>query len=456
MRLLGVALLVVPLLVQGATPPLHPHDFAYGMTLQGDGAGALYTFELPDELYSDTFRSDLGDMRIFNNNGEVVPHVLQHQTVGEEIRHTVTLPFYPLFADEPLSRGETTLRIVPGRQGTVIDLRAQTAQDVTGRTISYYIIDASVLKQPIRRLTLQWQPTGESFVSTVVVEQSSDLDHWRPLTSATLAELLYGNDQLQRNEILLPVQQQSYLRLSWPMGSKGVVLAALEAEVARPRVETTLHWSIANHRTSEVTSGRYEFEVSGHYPVERLQLVLPQDNTMVRAKLSSSSDPQGNPWTVRYQGVVYSLLHEGERLDSGEFTIPTTRDRYWRLEVAQEGGGIGSGLPQLKLGWIPHRALFVARGSAPFTLAFGSAHVEGVPQDQALTGWLAARHADPAAVALKSATPLTKQRLGGEQQLQPLPPPLPWKKWLLWAVLLVGVLAMLGMARGLYRQMNRP
>jgi hypothetical protein len=336
----------------------------------------------------------------------------------------------------------------------VIDLRSQAARDTKNRTVSYYIIDASALKQPIRCFTLQWQANRETFVSTVVVEQSSDLDHWRPLASATLAELLYGNDRLQRNEISLPSEQQAYLRISWPMGSKGVALAMIEAEVAQPGVEREFNWNTATSRASDGTVGRYDFEVNGHYPMERLRVVLPQDNTMVRVKLSSSTDPQGNQWRMRYQGVVYSLLHEGKRLESGEINIATTSDRYWRLEVAQEGGGIGTGTPQLKLGWYPHRAVFVARGSSPFTLAFGSAHAGSEPQDQGLTGWLASQRSGADEITMKNVVPQVMQVLGGEQQLRPAPPPLPWKKWLLWSVLVVGVLAMLGMARSLYRQMN--
>jgi len=455
MKILRMVLLWLPLIALAETAPLHPNDFAYGMKLQGDGADALYTFDLPGEVYQHTVRSDLGDMRIFNSNGEVVPYLLQHETVKEEIRHTVMLPFYPLFADEVGVKGETTLRIVPGSQGAVIDLRAQSARDVTNKTISYYIIDASALKQPIRRLTLHWQATNETFISTVVVEQSSDLDHWRPLGSASLAELLYGNEHLQRNEISLAAEQQHYLRISWPMGHHGVTLTEIEAEVAQPGVEAALNWNDATSRTRDGIPGRYDFEVNGHYPVERLQVVLPQDNTMVRVKLSSSADLQSDHWTVRYQGVLYSLLHEGKRLESGELAIAATSDRYWRLEVAQEGGGIGAGAPQLKLGWHPHRAVFVARGSSPFTLAFGSAHAGSEPQDQGLMGWLAAQRSGGEEITMKTAVPQAMQLLGGEQQLVPLPPPLPWKKWLLWAVLVIGVLAMLGMARGLYRQMNR-
>lgn len=456
MRAFGVALLLLPLLALAATTPLRPHDFAYGMTLQGDGADALYAFELPDEVYRTTVRSDLGDMRIFNGHGEVVPHLLQHVTVSEQISQTMMLPIYPLYAEEVNTKGETTLRIVPGQQGAVIDLSARAADAAGNSAISYYIIDASALQQPIRRLSFQWEAGKETFVSTVVVEQSSDLSHWRPLASGSLVDLLYGSGRLQRNEISLPSGQDAYLRLSWPMGSKGVKLSAAEAEIAQPGAEAELKWSGTTSRASDGTNGRYEFEVNGRYPVERLQVVLPQDNTIVKATLSSSADPQSNLWAVRYQGVLYSLLHEGKQIDSGELNITTTSDRYWRLDVSQEGGGIGTGSPQLKLGWHPHRVIYVARGAGPFTLAFGSVRAQPLTQDQGLGGWLAARKDKGSEhLEMKTVAPQARQLLGGEERLRPEPPPLPWKKWLLWAVLVAGVLAMLGMARGLYRQMNR-
>lgn len=454
MRMVGVALLLLPLLANGETAQLRPIDFAYGMTLQGDGEGALYAFELPEDVYRNTVHSDLGDMRIFNGNNEVVPHLLQHDTVDEERQQPVMLPFYPLFADEMAGKGETTLRIVPGAQGAVIDLRSQ-AGEMKEKAVSYYLIDTSAVKQPIRRLALQWHANNQTFISTVVVEQSSDLNHWRPLASGTLAELLYGNDRLQRNEIVLPSGLEPYLRISWPLGSKGVTLLGVEAGIAQPGVAAELKWLHTTSRASDGT-GRYDFEVTGHYPVERLQVLLPQDNTMVKATLSSSADPQSNLWTVRYQGVIYSLLHEGRRIDSGELNIASTSDRYWRLEVAQEGGGIGAGVPLLKLGWHPHRIIFVARGTEPFTLAFGSARATRLTEDPGLGGWLASRQGEGAdGLDMKSAVPQALRELGGEQRLRPLPPPLPWKKWLLWAVLVVGVVAMLGMARGLYRQMSR-
>lgn len=447
-------LLLLPLLAHAATAPLHPDDFAYGMTLQGEGEGALYGFALPDEVYRHTVRSDLADLRIFNGNGEVVPHLLQHNPASEEIRQRLALPFYPLYADEVASGGETTLRIVPGQQGAVIDLRAQSPQEAKQRTISYFILDASALQQPIRQLAFRWQAGDETFITTVTVEQSSDLSHWQPLASGSLAELLYGDARMQRNEISLSGGHKPYLRVSWPLGARGVRLVAAEAEVAQPGAEPLWHWGGAQERPA-AEADRYEFEALGRYPVERLQVVLPQENTMVRATISSTDEPQRGPWRVRYQGVLYSLRHEGGRIESGELPIAISNDRYWRIEVEQAGGGLGAGTPRLQLGWRPHRALFIARGTPPFTLAFGSARSEHLAQDRAVAGWLAAQQRGGAVVEMKTVQPQPLHTLGGESRLRPLPPPLPWKRWLLWGVLIIGVLAMLAMARSLYRQMNR-
>lgn len=455
MKLFVIALLLLPLWVQAETAPLRSNDFAYGMTLEGDGEGAIYAFDLPAEVYRHVVRADLGDLRIFNGNGEVVPHLLQHATAGEEVDQTVMLPFFPLYADEVGAKGETTLRIVPGQQGAVIDLRAQTAKEAGVRTISHYIIDASALQQPISRLVLHWSAGDETFINTVTLEHANDLDRWQPLASGSLAELLYGSDRLQRNVLTLPANQLDYLRVSWPMGAKGVSLASVEAVVSQPGAPAALNWSPALSRASDGVSGRYEFEVTGHYPVEHLRVELPQDNTVVKVSVSSSDAPAAK-WTPRYQGVLYSLRHEGQRIESGELDIATNSDRFWRLEVAQEGGGIGAGAPQLELGWHPHRVLFVARGSAPFTVAFGSARVVPPLQDTGLAGWLANQPSDGAGtVAIKTIVPQAVHTLGGDAQLKPPPPPLPWKTWLLWAVLLSGVVAMLGMARALYRQMSR-
>lgn len=455
MRGYGLVLLLLVATPQAAeVAPLHPADFAYGMTLQGGGDGALYSLDLPEELYREVTRADLGDLRIFNRQGEVVPHLVQWPPAADEVRARVALPFYPLLADEARTGGETTLRIVPDRQGAVIELHSRGGE-TSGKVVTHYILDGSALRQPIRRLILQWQAGSETFVAPVSVEASDDLAHWHVLASSSLAELLYDGTRLQRNEIALAAPHRNYLRLSWPPGAKGVVLSGVEAELATALGEPPLQWRTLEGEAVEGTAGRYQFALDGYYPVERVEVVLPQQNTLVKARLLSAREVEATQWRQHYQGVLYTLQQEGQAIASGPLPIACSSDRYWRLDVGQESGGLGGGLPQLKVGWRTQRLLFVARGAGPFTLAFGSASAPPAAADPQLQTVLDALQRDSShGMKVQEVVAQPKHILGGAARLQAPPPPLPWKKWLLWAVLLFGVAAMLLMARGLHRQMS--
>jgi len=54
-----------------------PEDFAYGMAIRADAQDALYEIEIPAAVYRGVTRADLGDVRVFNGQGEVVPHSLR-------------------------------------------------------------------------------------------------------------------------------------------------------------------------------------------------------------------------------------------------------------------------------------------------------------------------------------------------------------------------------------------
>ena len=54
-----------------------PQDFAYGIEVHADVQDALYEIELPAAVYRGVTRSDLGDIRVFNAQGEVVPYAFK-------------------------------------------------------------------------------------------------------------------------------------------------------------------------------------------------------------------------------------------------------------------------------------------------------------------------------------------------------------------------------------------
>ena len=66
---LSQVLLQVLLLDTGpalADTPLSTDDFAYGLALTPKIATPAYELELPDIVYRQTLRPDLGDIRVFN------------------------------------------------------------------------------------------------------------------------------------------------------------------------------------------------------------------------------------------------------------------------------------------------------------------------------------------------------------------------------------------------------
>lgn len=434
---------------------LSSHDFAYGIPLEVDGDGAIYSLPVPQEVYRFTVRRDLGDVRIFNGYGEVVPHLLRREEGFRSVEHEpLDLRFFPLYRDEPWEEEIKHIRIADDDKGTIIDIdRATEAGESSPEPVTHYLIDASSFEVPIEKLLLGWGDTGKGFLVSVKLEYSTDLVHWHHLIAeATLADLVHEGYRLRQQTIALPSHEARYYRLSWPLGEKGLLLDSVKA-VPRPATEQRPYQWLPLSASVSDKQGDYRFSVPGHYPVERIRVTLPQSNTVVRVRLYSRGEEPDGAWRLRYQGLLYTLVRDGHTLQNEDIQVTGMSDRNWRLEVVQDGGGLGRGLPQLQMGWVPHRLLFVARGEMPFTLAFGAATVEPPASDMAgLLARLESRPEETGFIKLAHAGGLFE--LGGENRLSPPAPPLPWKRWLLWAVLVFGVAVLAWMGRSLYRQMN--
>ena len=453
MRRLAFVLLLLPLDGAALQALPTPRDFAYGVPLEVDGDGALYRFELPDEVYRYSTRRDLGDLRIFNGYNEVVPHLLRPGVAqGEAIRQPVSLRFFPLYEAADSGGADTQIHIATDSSGAVVDFWQRGPLEAE-REVRRYLIDASALEHPAQRLLLAWDDAAEDVLVSLTLEYSDDLNRWHSLgTSATLAALRYNGHRLGQREIELPALEAKYYRISWPLGRRGIALRSVRAEVLREGEEPARRWITLAPSAEETRRGSYEFHAAGHFPIDRLRVLLPQDNTVVQAKIFSRAGGEAQ-WQVRHRGLFYRLQHEGHTLQNDTITLPVISDPYWRLELDMEGGGAGRGEPKLELGWVAHELFFVTRGETPFSLAFAAAEVEP-PQSDLAPLLQALKKREKGVGFIKSAIPGSYFELGGERRLRPEPPPPPWEKWLLWAVLVLGALTLALMARSLYRQMN--
>jgi hypothetical protein len=439
---LALLLLLSPSL---AAAKLKPVDFAYGMPISFASNGAIFRLVLPWDVYVTVARDDLGDIRIFNSAGVVVPHILRQPKIKSEIRElTKALPFFPLYQEEHKAGKDGLLvRIEKGRDGAIINVESGEAGTGKDRKLSGYIIDASKHEERIHELAVTWRPDEENFVTTVAVEYSNDLTHWSNLVPlATLARMRFSGHEIVSRRIPLPAKTAKYLRLTWPAGGEGVEVNEILAlshggEPEQERVWTALKGELVpDESNNKITA--YEYDSAARLPVGWVRLRFGDKNTLVKATLLSRPDRDAK-WHFQQSVIFYDLRFDHATLVRDSVAVSLTPDRYWRLEMEGGASVAPANVPLIELGWVPHELLFVAQGEGPFLLAYGSARFGKEELSNSTPGLLAQVMGKDEDALLKEAVLLPKTILGGSDRLVPEPPPLPWRKWLLWGVLVVGV-----------------
>lgn len=423
-----------------------PGDFAYGMELAITGSSPLGAVTLPDAVYRGVTRGDLADLRVFNASGEAVPHQLRRIEAAPVAAALRVLPLFPVYGS-PAQKQGLFLEIRTDDAGAIAEVR--TAAEAADLRVLGYLLDASRLEAPVAALELDWPPSAQAGVTPVRVEGSDDLEHWRQLGEASVVGLRYGGHDLRRSAIPLEAVRTRYLRLVFPGAPQALPLTAVSARLAGAPAEPPRRWASAGDTVQPQPPGEFILDVGGRMPVDRARVQLSEANTLVQVRLFSRATEQV-PWQPRQTGLAYRLRADGEELTGPDLEFPPVSDRYWLLRVE---GGLGSAVPRLELGWLPHRLLFLARGEGPFTLAYGSARL--APADVVDGELLAHLTKEQRRLAVATAVAGAPRVLGGEAMLRPPAPPLPWKKWLLWSTLLLGVALMAAMAVRLYRQLER-
>ncbi len=146
---------------------------------------------------------------------------------------------------------------------------------------------------------------------------------------------------------------------------------------------------------------------------------------------------------------------------SPDLQVSVVSERWLMIRVDQRGGGLGSGMPALNAGWVPHQLVFAARGAPPFTLAYGNRGAQGgaLPIESLIPGYRddaganvpSAKTGQQQVVNVRSAQSQPQKKLGGDARLEEQ---IDWKRWSLWGVLGIGVLVLGAMAWRLVKQLS--
>jgi len=397
-----------------------PKDFAYGMNLPIDGKSALYTLDLPDEIYRKVVRTDLGDIRIFNGQGETVPQTLKQPVAAKVERPpSAPLPIFPLKASANEGTTGTSLRIEKGKDGEIISFRTNGTEN-SEMIVDAYLLDAREIREPLAGFELERDAEGDEGIRKVTVEGSRNLEHWTPLVrNAVIVSLRHDGYDLDRRRVSFTAATYPYYRFTPTDSRRDLKLTSARGVFPRTGNEHPRRWARVVSVHSPESPDDYLFESGGQMPVDRVRITPPQTNTFVSITLSSRPSEKA-PWRQRQNSLLYNLQIEGETVATPDLSFPAVSDRYWRLTVNPNGGGFGEGLPQIDIGWKPHTLLFVARGGGPFTLAYGNALFSPPSGSPPLLIPPAGSNGKPAAITV---IPDGAIVLGGPQRLLVPPPP---------------------------------
>ena len=445
---ISTALVVIALGIPSfacAATDLAPNDFAFGMPLQLQGDAAVYTLTVPKEVYQHTVRADLGDMRVFNSDGEWVTYSLSTPMAKATRSSLVSVPIFPLHGDP--TRALDRVKITIASEQGAVNLQT-AARDAAPAQIQAYVIDVRKLDQPLTALELRWAEDAAEFSGQVEIESSDDLGTWLPVASnQPIVNLKFDEQHLLQNRLEFPAVKAKYLRLRWQDRPAPFAIREILAEAAPTHTEPSHVYAEITGQPIADQSDTYTFTLDLHAPIDRVNVTLPQTNTIANITLSSRAQVT-LPWHDVVTLRVYGLQNNGIVLHNPAAVIAPTSDRFWRMQ-AHTAGGLGKGTPTLQVAWIPQEITFVARGRGPFQLAFGNAGTAGA------TSPLHSLLSDPnTPISVGTAAVGAPHELGGATRLQ-LKRELPWKTWALWAAL-IGAVAVLGtVAYRLSRELSK-
>lgn len=428
-------------------------EYARQWPLQLGAANAgAYRVELDDAVYRQARSRALADVDVVDAQGRPVPTALfGPDNPGPQAATFLELPWFPLPTGD--------------RDGSDIASISEVATDGSLRRVEWrtggggsvagngFLLDASNVTVPIQALRVRWASGQAAFDLPVRVSASDDLRDWRIVADgAHLVELSNAGQRILRDRIDIGGTKARYLRVA-PLDADAMALevSGVVAELQTPAAAPKWQWrALRGTRVQDAdASVHYEFELDGRFPVAQADVVLPGNSTgqwrlQVRDEASA-------PWRDAAMSWMAFRLEQDGRTDASppQPLYGIHRELLWRLTPV--GAASHADAPQLRLGYRPESLVFVAQGTGPFALVAGSARTSRA--DAELTGLIEAMRTQHGAQWQPAVATLgASAERAGQVALTPAPAPRDWKTWLLWSVLVLGVVVVGGFALSLLRR----
>jgi hypothetical protein len=425
------------------------NDYASQWPVLADGDGA-YAITLTPEVYAQLHRPDLADLAAFDADGGPLafgplPPSLERPAPRWRAARWFALPVAGSGPAKDLHIHAT--RNAAGE----LSFDATVVGNAINETHPDLLIDLQPGKEAIDQLDLEFAPGDTPINARMVVEASDDLQRWTTLLdTATVARLQQGGEVLERRLIELPATNAAFLRLRPVDGTTALPLATVQVRLQPAAPEQRLppeQWLPATFVRREGRS--FFYAMPARIPAQRLDITLEDENAIDRFAVSSREAPsegRHDYWNPRGDLTVFRLRGAGVALDNAPLSFPPTRDREWKLDAGTDLAEP----PKLRFAYYPETWLLLTHGKPPHAIVAGSAQAARAqfPLD-ALYGQVKARYGGDWTPPTATLGPMATA--GGVAALSSVAPDRN-KQWMLWAILVIGALAIVGMVLKLMRE----
>ena len=368
--------------------------YAYGFPLATQGDDEFFELEIPLDVYRSVTDPALRDVGVYNAGGQPVPRLVERPDADTEgIEEEIPLGLIPLWGEQAEQSEQLRLLLLQGTDSTRLELDTERAtEQAVERNLTGYLVDARELEHTLQALALTWPPLPEGFIGTVRLDTSDDLQHWRHVGSSALADLQFQETRIEQNRLKLVRKISDFLRISWRDMPDAWRLSTVSGiytgeSPAAPRAWLELDPAAPAEDESAETAGETLFDAGGYPPVDRVNLLLPEGNVVVRASVYYRQN-DGDNWRLAVNGLFYNLSRQGSALQSPALAVDfgragLVRAGQWKVRIES---GVTAGPVRLQLGWRPDRLLFLAQGAPPFELVSGRAQdaLQRFPQETVL------------------------------------------------------------------------
>jgi hypothetical protein len=331
------------------------NNFAGTIELNGN-AGSLLSLEIPEAVYLGIERPDMGDVRIYDSQGNPASFVIRN------LPGTIAVPSEQ---DVPiLAWNEKAGRFTASIPGIEINTSgiAVTINPGSGRENRLYLADLSGLDNESEpsKLVLDFEE-GAFFNAGVSIQKSDDLAQWERF-DRTQTAAFNNNPGTDRNVFDIP--RARYILLEFdgevpPVNSALVRFDPIESPAALR--ETSFTGTQSEDRKNVVYR-------TGRFPVQKVNFVISRPDSIRVIFRERTSEAVS--WHYLGESSIYRIeAPNADPLVNGPIESMGSGP-YWQIDA--QGEQVFTEVPSLVLLWEAQEIVFLARGQGPWTLAYGN------------------------------------------------------------------------------------